>query len=505
MNALLNKNSITKLVTLTMGLGLSFSLLAEAGTSIFTYGQVQLKNSQGQITVLTQGSQFETGDSILTGVNGRAQLKMKDGAIFDLKPNTEFLIEDYNYSASTNSTVVVAQEENKGFYKLVRGGFRAISGLIGKRNKKNYRVTTPVATIGIRGTDYTATLCVENCGANGIGLYLGVAEGGVVLVNDAGSLDIDLGQAGFVSNAGTAPVVVSSSALPEDGGSSSVSDVSGNSDETLVERLAFDSNGNLVNLETGRNVVIDQPIEPVPPTGVPGQVVTSIGGNFVAAQGADANLELGTRNALNTFTSNGDVYSINSASINNQGFDSNTGLYWGRWSNGSASVSNTDGSVNVVDLNNSSAHWVLSTNTVTPVLPSTGSASFNLIGNTNPTDNLGNSGVLGSADFSADFNSQTVDAEVNLTIADRTWEAEAENVALDGDASTFAGDFDSVEVTDNATGQETDGTGSLEGFFTGDDQGDLEGAGLVYNLEDGNGVEVEGGIVFEVDDVDNRN
>jgi hypothetical protein len=42
----------------------------------------------------------------------------------------------------------------KQITSLIEGGFRTITGLIAKREPNNYRVNTPTATIGVRGTDY---------------------------------------------------------------------------------------------------------------------------------------------------------------------------------------------------------------------------------------------------------------------------------------------------------------------------------------------------------------
>ena len=486
----LRKNTITlKCLSLILSIGFSFSLLAEAGTSLFVYGNVQLKSAQGDLSNLNRGMDFDSGETIITGVNGRAQLQMKDGAIFDLKPDTEFLIEEYVYSPNTNTvTQAVNVKEDKGFYRLVRGGFRSISGLIGKKNKKNYRVKTPVATIGIRGTDYTVNLCETNCGELGKGLYLSVAEGGVVLANDAGTLDIDFGNAAFVSGLTSAPVAISSTATASRSGD--------DAPEATFEKDAVDTAGNIISLENGN--VIRNLAPQRPASGVSGRIAASVSGVLLSTVGTDANLEVGPNGTLRAFTADGNIYSQGSAGLNNQGFDQATGLYWGRWSNGTSTITNPDGDVTVQDFNDSSAHWVLTSNELTPVLPSSGIAEFSLVGNTNPTDNQSNTGVLGSASLSADFVTQTVDADVNLTIANRTWDAQANDVALDGDAATFAGDFDTVNITDNATGNESDGTGSLEGFFTSDEQGELDGAGLVYSLEDADGVEVDGAAAFEL-------
>ena len=65
----------------------------------------------------------------------------------------------------------------------------------------------PVATLGIRGTDYTARLCSGDCGGSANqgneedGLYIGVSVGGVWVKNDAGNLDIDKNEYGFVAKA----------------------------------------------------------------------------------------------------------------------------------------------------------------------------------------------------------------------------------------------------------------------------------------------------------------
>ena len=493
MNIYTTKTNITKFFLSITAVALSLSLFAEAGTSLFTYGKVQLRTSNGELADLGRGMEINTGDSVLTGINGRAQIRMQDGALFDIRPNSEFLIENYAFNQNENLlTSSVSDNENKGFYRLVRGGFRAVSGLIGKRNKKNYRVRTPVATIGIRGTDYTAILCEQNCGVNGSGLYLSVASGGVVIGNDAGSLDIDVGQAGFAADLGTAPLALAS-------GSIAAASSSSDEDLTLVPKEADDGQGNVISLESGDTQAV---VEVVPePTGIPGRIAASVAGNLQSASGATANLELNESASVNGFSTQDSSYSIDTASNTNQGFDDSTGLYWGRWSNGTATNA-TASEANSIDLTNSSAHWIYTTNEITPTLPSTGTATFTLAGNTNPTDNFGESGVLGTANMSADFTSQTVDVDVNLAINNQTWDANADDVALNGEAATFSGDFDQVTITtitDQDTRVITEGDGELSGFLTGDENGDVAGAGVVYSLTDNVDTTVEGAIAFEVE------
>ncbi|MFP5305877.1 MAG: hypothetical protein ACLGI7_08645, partial [Gammaproteobacteria bacterium] len=89
--------------------------------------------------------------------------------------------------------------QQQAVFRLLKGGFRAVSGLIGKADPEEYRVSTPVATIGIRGTDYWVIFCDAACasdpalagslpeGTSGLsGVLVGVISGGVFSLNADG-------------------------------------------------------------------------------------------------------------------------------------------------------------------------------------------------------------------------------------------------------------------------------------------------------------------------------
>lgn len=93
------------------------------------------------------------------------------------------------------------QSAPRAYFRLLKGGFRAVSGLIGKSDPAEYRVSTPVATIGIRGTDYLVILCDAACANDPVivdtlpegssalgGVLVGVIQGGVFVVNEAGKV-----------------------------------------------------------------------------------------------------------------------------------------------------------------------------------------------------------------------------------------------------------------------------------------------------------------------------
>ena len=133
----------------------------------------------------------EAGDVLVTENDGRVQWRMADDSYFAIRPSSRFKIDEY--------TAPVAGSGGKAFYSLLKGGYRCISGLIGKGDQSAYRVVSPVATMGIRGTDHTHVICQADCtwapGGNvADGLYTRVDMGKSILSNAQGSLDVAAGQ-----------------------------------------------------------------------------------------------------------------------------------------------------------------------------------------------------------------------------------------------------------------------------------------------------------------------
>lgn len=133
----------------------------------------------------------EVGDILVTESDGRVQWRMADDSYFAIRPNSRFKIEEFNKPGTAGG--------GKAFYSLLKGGYRCISGLIGKTNPADYRVISPVATMGIRGTDHTHVICQGDCawapgGKVTDGLYSRVDLGASVLSNAEGTLDVKAGQ-----------------------------------------------------------------------------------------------------------------------------------------------------------------------------------------------------------------------------------------------------------------------------------------------------------------------
>lgn len=500
--------AVTRGLLLTAMLMMPMIVSAEAGKVMFVFGQAWLDDAGGTRHEVVKGMSFESGDHFSTAANGRVQLLMADGGLIALRPSTEFVIEEFSYAGSDTGT---SDSQDRSFFSLLKGGFRSITGAVGKKDKSAYRVRTPVATIGIRGTDYDAVFCEAACEPDNTGLYVGVTEGMVVLTNAAGSLELGPGQYGYVADEDSAPEISVDGVDVLAAGMASLGENEEDDAEVqvAVAITGTDVSGQSASLTEGIEVQASQSglvgfaVGPLATAGHFKNVTSGTGTSILMTDDGDLVNFSGTISNNSQGSSNVASYGVGSAENLDRGEDAASGIRWGRWANGSISVLIGDGNSTDQDLGNSSLHWVTgSVDQPTPVLPTTGTANFTLVGNTNPTDNAGNVGTLGSASLSADFDRQTVDAEVSLSMDanNEIWNASATDIALDNSDATFGGSFDDVSITDTTDGSVSQGDGSLSGFFTGDDNGNVTGAGFGYSLEDGMGTSVTGAAAFDADE-----
>ena len=128
-----------------------------AGRIGTTQRLVWQQKPDGTINPIAKGATFETGDMISTGRGSSAQLLFSDGGEITMRPDSQLRIEQYGYRAESPPA-------DDAFFRLLKGGMRAVTGLIGKRgNQDAYRVGAMTATIGVRGTDFTTRICGDDC------------------------------------------------------------------------------------------------------------------------------------------------------------------------------------------------------------------------------------------------------------------------------------------------------------------------------------------------------
>jgi len=172
------------------------SIFASIASVSFVLGKVERISNSGAVTKVTKKTRFDSSDKIITSKNGQIMLTMADKSKITIRPKSTFIIKDYSYKKNV--------KEDKSHYNLVKGGFRYVTGVMGKSKRSSYKLNTVVGTIGIRGTDFEATICDDNC-KNQSGLFVNVVSGGISLTNKGKSLLVDSGQYGHIDSAESAP------------------------------------------------------------------------------------------------------------------------------------------------------------------------------------------------------------------------------------------------------------------------------------------------------------
>jgi hypothetical protein len=186
---------------------LCLALLAPAaalanGTVTNLSGTMFVQRPDGSVRLLSEKSEVREGDVVNTERDSYAQVKFTDGGQIVLRPNSQVKIERFQFNAA-------APEQDSFAMRLLKGGMRAVTGLIGKRgNRDAYKVNTATATIGIRGTTFSAIDVPPGVGGTNPGVYVTVADGSVALVSGGAEALVNAGQTAYSANVNTPPQIV---------------------------------------------------------------------------------------------------------------------------------------------------------------------------------------------------------------------------------------------------------------------------------------------------------
>jgi hypothetical protein len=129
-----------------------------AGKVGYMSGTLVAQRADGTVQVLGSKSNVLAGDMLITSKDSYAQIQMNDGAKVTLRPNSNLRIESFKFNKEEPSA-------DNAVFRLMKGGFRTVTGLIGKRgNADAYQLHAAASTIGIRGTDFSSRLCAtQDC------------------------------------------------------------------------------------------------------------------------------------------------------------------------------------------------------------------------------------------------------------------------------------------------------------------------------------------------------
>ena len=109
-----------------------------------------------QTVRLALGSAVQEKDVLRTGPASNLQVRFIDESIMSLRENSELCIDEFRFSGKEDGS-------ERAFFRLVKGGLRTVTGLVGRTNNRNYGVISIASTIGIRGSDFSTRLCQQDC------------------------------------------------------------------------------------------------------------------------------------------------------------------------------------------------------------------------------------------------------------------------------------------------------------------------------------------------------
>ncbi|MEK7811392.1 MAG: FecR domain-containing protein [Pseudomonadota bacterium] len=163
-------------------------------------GSAVLSSVTGVTTALSVGTRIYVGQSITTANDGEVHIVTTDSALLALRPNSNFRVERYQAKG---------EETDEITFSLLKGALRSISGWIAKRNPAAYKLHTPTATIGVRGTDHETYILETSEGDDQPGTYDTVYEGMTVMRSERGDTEVRPGESAYAArDAEHAPVLL---------------------------------------------------------------------------------------------------------------------------------------------------------------------------------------------------------------------------------------------------------------------------------------------------------
>ncbi|MEW5057702.1 MAG: FecR family protein [Cycloclasticus sp.] len=165
------------------------------GHVVLQIGHASVVHSSGSKEILKRGWPLSVGDLIETRAGGHVHIKFIDEAVISIRPESRLRIEEYKYDTQS-------PEKSAIRFTLDKGVMRSISGKATAAAHDRYRLNTPVAALGVLGTDYVVRanegeiwvavysggIAVAPLGGDCLAASLGVCDGATHLTKDMGNL-----------------------------------------------------------------------------------------------------------------------------------------------------------------------------------------------------------------------------------------------------------------------------------------------------------------------------
>lgn len=163
------KRLLASVVVATVG----YSSMASAAVAEDVVGEVttvigvaSLRQADGDGATVKRGAPVRAGDYIETAAGGHVHIRFVDGGLVSVRPMSRLHIQEYrNETAGSKGAIK---------FQLEQGVVRSVTGEWGEHSRERFRLNTPVAAIGIKGTDFVVK-------ANSLGTQASVISGAIVM------------------------------------------------------------------------------------------------------------------------------------------------------------------------------------------------------------------------------------------------------------------------------------------------------------------------------------
>ncbi|MEE8246707.1 MAG: FecR family protein, partial [Alphaproteobacteria bacterium] len=139
-------------------------------------GTVSASRADGARVALAEGDAVFEGDEVHTGADSAVAIVFIDDTTFSLGANASMALDELIFDPDSQS--------GSSAFSILEGAFVFVSGKIAEDNPDNMTVGTPVATIGVRGTEVGGK-CDESC-------VIAVIDGKIVISNAGGQVVLTL-------------------------------------------------------------------------------------------------------------------------------------------------------------------------------------------------------------------------------------------------------------------------------------------------------------------------
>lgn len=120
---------------------------AIVGEATMVIGGARITSGVGDSAPVNRGTAIRVGDRIETESGGHVHVRFVDGGRLSVRPSSRLQVEDYSHSVQQPALTAIK-------FRLDEGVVRSITGSWGEASRDRFRLNTPVAAIGIKGTDF---------------------------------------------------------------------------------------------------------------------------------------------------------------------------------------------------------------------------------------------------------------------------------------------------------------------------------------------------------------